>query len=225
MVSFKSPVVNGVPVMAKKSDQKTAIYMRDESLSRETRTIDLIWMNENRNLCTTELMVRFDNLTSIGEVSSGVLFDYADALRLVGRMSDSIKVYEALEERDLPVGKRWLVLLYKGQALMDSGKLREAEAIFLKSTEMNQTTVPRIYLSLCLKRQERFSDAISILREALSMPGDTDEVLLNLALNQRALGDLKSAEQNLKRAIEISPDYEDARSVLAEVTRALHAAP
>jgi tetratricopeptide (TPR) repeat protein len=154
-------------------------------------------------------------------VTSRSLFDYADALRQVGRQKEALQKYSELATMPVPESKVWLLALYKGQTLFEMGKFSEAESLFRDACFRDVSTVPRVYLAASLASQERFGEAIEVLTDALHCEGDHDEVLLNLALNQRTLGQLVAAQKNLENALSITPDYPSARAVLDDINSAL----
>jgi tetratricopeptide (TPR) repeat protein len=71
--------------------------------------------------------------------SSRELFDYADALRQVGRFGDAIEIYNPLESIPVPKSKK-CVYLFKGDALKEMGRILEAENAFRAACKLDQTT-------------------------------------------------------------------------------------
>jgi tetratricopeptide (TPR) repeat protein len=178
----------------------------------------------NNDAGPAEIIARSER-GGIAAMSSRELFDYADALREVGRKKDALKRYEELESLPVPAGKRWLLYLFKGQTLSDMGRFAEAEQLFRSACELDSSTVPRVYLASSLAAQERFAEAAEVLKMALDCEGDRDEVLLNLALNQRTLGQLEEAKISLERALDLTPEYTDAYDVLKDIRAALAVPP
>lgn len=163
-----------------------------------------------------ELLIEHSHLTA------KQMFDYADALRLVGRRVRALEVYASIDKNQVPESKRWLIALYVGQTLHDSGKFGEAVVSFRLAAELNPvSTVPRVYWANSLTYQEQFREALEVLQHATTLEGDIDEVLLNIALNYRALGMLTLAREYSERALAMTPDYDDAQLVLDDVTQAL----
>lgn len=177
--------------------------------------------NIDRRDCGPAVTIcRFEQ-KGLEDITTRELFDYADALRQVGRREHALLKYRELGEFLVFNKKAWLVDLYKGQTLYDMGKFAEAETSFRDACDGNPATVPRIYLAGALAAQERFEDALEILRSALDSEGDQDEVWLNIALNQRTLGNLEDAQNSLLEALSLSPSYEAAVNALADVRAAL----
>ena len=168
-----------------------------------------------------EVIARFERPGHDFPRTSRALFDYADALRMVGRRSEAMAAYEELEILSVPEDKQSLIFLFKGQALYDQGKFRAAELAFVSACALDESTTPRIFLAGALAAQERFLDAVAVLSEARERPGDPDEVYLNLALNQRALGMLSEAVLSLESALRLTPSYPEAEEQLVDVRAAL----
>jgi Flp pilus assembly protein TadD len=160
----------------------------------------------------------FENTPS-SEVTSRMLFEYADALRLVGRKNDAAAVYSALVSDDrVPESKRWLVPLFMGQTFMEMGKWSLAESSFRIACELNSTTTsPFVFLGASLTAQEKFNDAISVLKSALDIEGDQDEVLVNLAFNMRAIACYEEAADFATRALQIDSGTREAKELLADL--------
>jgi tetratricopeptide (TPR) repeat protein len=175
---------------------------------------------EHREPGPAETIVRFE-LGKNAFPTSRMLFDYADALRQVGRHKEALQKYAELTAETLPEDKVWLVALFKGETFLEMGKFSEAEQAFRDACHLELSTVPRVYLAASLAAQERFEEAIIVLSDALHCEGDHDEVLLNLALNQRTLGQLEAAQKNLESALTITPDYTSARVALEDISAAL----
>lgn len=159
--------------------------------------------------------------TGIANADSRTIFDYADALRQVGRRRESLHFFDQLDLISMPESKRWLVCLYKGQVLMEIGRFSHAAIEFRRACELDTTTVPRVYLARALADQELFLQAIAELEEALKLEGDLDEVHLNIALNQRAIGRLDLSYRSTLRALEITDGYEPAKRLLRDLEAAL----
>lgn len=168
-----------------------------------------------------ETIARFQARSGDVAPSDRELFDYADALRRVGRGHDALKIYGTLEGKGFPDQWQSLVVLFKGQTFREMGRYAEAEGAFRTACELDGSTVPRVYLAGALAAQERFAEAAKVLEDAADLPGDPDEVLLNLALNQRTLGLLVEAQESLQQALLLTPDYPEATALLADVRAAL----
>ena len=168
------------------------------------------------------IIARLERDINTESFTSKELFDYADALRQIGRKTKAITIYDSIDESSIPIVKQWLLPLYKGQTFLEMGKYDFAEKSFRHSVNKNpKSTVPYIYLSSALFIQEKFEDCISVLRNAIDLDGDRDEVYLNLAFAHRALGQLEDTALWLRAALSITNDYALASEGLTDVLQAL----
>jgi tetratricopeptide (TPR) repeat protein len=78
-----------------------------------------------------------------------------------------------------------------------------------------------IFLGCCLSSQGRLVEAREAYHRGTQCEGDPDEAWLNVGLISRALGELEAARDAAVQALEISPEYEAAEDLLADVTAAL----
>lgn len=156
--------------------------------------------------------------------TSRMLFDYADALREIGRLSEALLAYDELKSYPIPEEKRWLLPLFRGQTLLEAGQHSLAEQSFREALILNpSTTVASVFLASTFTVQEKFDSAIETLRHALYLKGDIDEVLVNLGINLRAKGKLDDALKYVKEALKISPTYPEALELLEDIQSALSA--
>jgi len=169
----------------------------------------------------TEIISLFETARDKNSPKETSLLRYADALRLVGRFTESLRSYNILESMNIPVSKRALIAMYKGQLFHEMGNFTKAEMSFREACESEDSTASRIFLARTLSMQERFSEALKVLRDGLTCGGDLDEVWLGIALNQRSLGQISEAAQSLKTALELTPDYPEAKEVFEDVAAAL----
>lgn len=176
--------------------------------------------SKNREPGPAETIARYETRVERDLLTARDIFDYADALRQVGRKRDALAMYDRLNERSIPPGNRWQVSIFKGVALQDKGLFPDAERCFREACEFNSGTPPRIYLAGALAAQEKFVDAIDVLQDAVNLPGDRDEVHLNLALNQRTVGLLEEAITSARTALSISPNYDEAKELLDDLIAA-----
>lgn len=172
------------------------------------------------------LVIRAFEQTPTDQMTTRMLFDYADALRLIGRKTAALSIYEQLKNlNEIPEQNSWLIPLFRGQTLMEMGQWMLAEASFREAFNLHsRTTVTFVFLASALTAQEKFSDAIGILEKAIDVDGDQDEVFLNLALNLRAIGDLTKARDCVVRSLHFDSDNSDARELLADLEAVFGAA-
>ena len=177
--------------------------------------------NPTNSIGPAETIVRIES-AGLDGASARDLFHYADALRMVGRQKESLQAFDLLERLGIPKGKEYLVRLFWGRTYYDMGRFEDAEVAYRMSAGLNpSTTVPWVYLASALSAQERFEEAITVLERAKELPGDPDEVLLNIGLYLRALGRLEAAAGYLRQAIELTPAYPQAVEALQDIEAAL----
>ena len=112
----------------------------------------------------------------------------------------------------MPSKKLWLGFLYKGKLHMDLGEFKLAEACFRKITTLDPgSTSGWVYLANSLAKQERFAEACQVSKLGLKAKGDIDEVYFNLGLNKQALGKYKEARRCFEKALELDPQYKEAK--------------
>ncbi|MCW1926650.1 tetratricopeptide repeat protein [Luteolibacter arcticus] len=174
----------------------------------------------SKELGPTETIRMFES-KSLDALSSFQSFEYADALRRVGRCKEALAIYQSLEGADVPAKHKWLIPLYKGKTLQEMGRFAESEQALIEACRLDDSTVPRVYLAGTLASQERFHEAIEVLQDGLNREGDRDEVLLNLAFSQRTLGRLKEAKESLELALTVTPSYPEALALLEDVNAAI----
>lgn len=211
------PIAIGMP---QRYDQKQTIFMKHENRNTEQGTGDMRIEGMLANVGPVEMIARLKDEVARAPNSSKKLFDYANSLREIGRFSESIELYDRILSANISRNNKVAVLLNKGQALKDRGLLSEAEAIFRESCNFDDSTVSSVYLAAVLASQEKFVDAISVLEKSVNSEGDLDEVYLNMALSQRALGLLDDSVLSLTKALSISPDYARAEVLLEDIRKA-----
>lgn len=148
---------------------------------------------------------------------------YADALHQINRFDEALEECARLKEKLINKisGVNAHVLVLEGRIWTSLRQYKLAEDAFRKALILDDSTVSYVYLAGALARQECFAEAIQVLEKALLINGDTDEVLLNIALNRRAMGQLLEAKVSLELALLLTPDYTEAKEVLNDISAAL----
>ncbi len=121
---------------------------------------------------------------------------------------------EALETSQLSTRDRAATHVNRSVMLLayhrTTDALADTDAALAIIPDLEEATVNR---SAALIRLDRFAEAREILDEAL--PRATGHVLVsglfNRAIASEALGDTRSAYNDLRRALELEPEFEDAR--------------
>ncbi len=104
-----------------------------------------------------------------------------------------------------------LVYLDQGEDRLAADTLEEAIAVGCSSPEVYET------LATALIRLGSFDRAVAILGEGLVLFPRSSRSWLLLGQAQIQQNDLEQAEQSLKKAIELTPDYTDAHYTLSSV--------
>ena len=92
-----------------------------------------------------------------------------------------------------------------GLALMNQGRLEEAEACFRRNLQLFTNTY--FNLGLTLFRAKRFGDALKNFQRALELKPEDPEFHNLLGQSYAELGQPEEAERSLRRAIAIDPKY------------------
>jgi tetratricopeptide (TPR) repeat protein len=150
---------------------------------------------------------------------SYILYMKAKCLYELGRNSEALTVLNSI--KNVPLGREWYVEELRGLASESLGRFADAERYYRVACEKCRETPPVVFLGALLFRMERFDDAISVLRGAVDMPGDPDEVLFNLGNCFRAQGKLQEARGYYQQAITLDGNLEEYSLRLQEIDKAL----
>jgi superkiller protein 3 len=143
-------------------------------------------------------------------------FLYGDALRELGRFVEA----EAILLRvlpDAPPNRRADVMARLGMLKGDHGSLDEAETWFEQAIadEFGRSKGwIWILRGANLAVAGRFDEAIFCHRQATLLPGDRDEAYLNLGYVLRAKCEYSEAIECFQAALELTPDYAEAKTAL-----------
>ena len=142
----------------------------------------------------------------------GDAFGAAVSLHRAGKLADAVKAYG----RVVPPTAQ--ALSYKGAALFDLGKIKEAVAAYEQAIALDPDFADAHYnLGLALKRLGRLDGAIASYRAAIALKPDLHKAYSNLANILRDQGQLAEAEALCRQAIDLKPDYADAIANLGNV--------
>ena len=145
-------------------------------------------------------------------------FKYADALRLCGYFLKSKEIFLSVQPGNIPAQYRYIYFLYFGQLYMDMGDIKMAKASFLQCLDYeNCDTVPYIFLSNLLNKEDDNWEAIYYLKTALDKEGDTDEVYYNLAFRLAIIKDFEGALKAINQCLYLSPDYPNALALQSDI--------
>lgn len=134
------------------------------------------------------------------------------------RISDAEAFFKAINKEAAP--KPWLIENLAGRLCMARARFSEAETHFRNARKSDSdSAVPFVFLADALIQQEKFEEAQTVLIEALSIRNEPlDEIYFTLGRAARAIGDYRSAREYLFNALEIDPDYREAKQHLDDVT-------
>jgi tetratricopeptide (TPR) repeat protein len=151
-------------------------------------------------------------------------FQYGDSLRVLGRYHDAERAL--LRARDMaPEARRFVVDARLGMLFSKSGARAEAEKWFRLATSDGDSAGWMWCLrGANLLHMESIDAAKECLRTALGCKDvDREEVLLNLGLAARAVGEYDEAARLANEALDVDPSYQPARELLDSVQGAEHA--
>lgn len=142
-------------------------------------------------------------------------FELGDSLRSLGRFAAArAALLTALEHA--PTASRWTVEARLGMVAADSGSAQLAEEWYERATSNTQCAAWVSALrGINLLRLERTALARQCLVSVLDSEDiDRDEIYLNLGLAAILESDYKEAARCAREALQITPDYEEAKKLL-----------
>lgn len=125
---------------------------------------------------------------------------------------EAIKWYEQVESGDQYLASR----LRLANALFRSGKLEEARRVLQETTASNQKERGQLLIAEAqlLREANRHGDALTVLESGLDQHPDQPDLLYEAALTAEKVGRSEVLERNLRRLIELRPDYAHAYNAL-----------
>lgn len=122
--------------------------------------------------------------------------DPEESSRLLGRMNELLP-------------DSYFIEFYLGQNLLTLGRYEEALKHFRKSLELNpeDEDLPYIYsyMGACLKDQEKYQEAISILKKGTDLDDDRPDLHNMLGFCHFKLEDYEAAVSHFHRTVELNP--------------------
>ena len=153
-------------------------------------------------------------------------FLYGDALRELGRFVEAEPVFLRVLP-DAPPDRRAAVMARIGLLKGEHGCLDEAEGWFERATaDESGRSEGWIWImrGANLAVAGRFDEAIFCHRQAALLPDVRDEAYLNLGYVLRAKREYAEAIECIRKALELTPDYTEAKQALAGLTGIIAAA-
>jgi Flp pilus assembly protein TadD len=119
--------------------------------------------------------------------------------------------------------RRWVAYLQLGCLFRASGDYPQAVKWFQRAVDGNPNdATPRIYLGAVLAKSGRFTEAEEAhLSATQCAEGCIDEACLNIGFVLRAREQFAEAASWFRRALQITPDYREAKSALRDVRQCL----
>ncbi|MBK6691851.1 MAG: tetratricopeptide repeat protein [Myxococcales bacterium] len=148
----------------------------------------------------------------------------ARALSKAWRFAESEAVLLAEPTDDLSAEQQWV--LYRSWAVLRGEQRRHFDEVeWLRcATDLRPTeTSGWIMMGCAYALAGRFTEAAACHQRATVCDGDPDEAFLNLGYVLRAEARFEEAREAFARALLLTPDYPEARSALADVSKALAA--
>ncbi len=143
-------------------------------------------------------------------------FLYGDSLRIVGRGADAHKAL-LMAEKHATADQLPSIHARLGMLCKDQGRHAEAEQWFDKATDSDEGRKSSwiwILRGSNLAVVEEFERALDCYRRAAVLEGDREEAYYNLGLVLTAQGKYLEASKALERALQLVPEYPEARAAL-----------
>ena len=116
----------------------------------------------------------------------------------------------------------WRLLERIGVAYLNAGELTDAEHTFLQALKLNPDFAMAYNgLGLALSLQRQHKPAVEAFMRSLGLLYQQPEIHLNLGLSLAASGHSQQAEQAVKNALSIQPDFERARVALQKIQQSI----
>jgi tetratricopeptide (TPR) repeat protein len=147
---------------------------------------------------------------------------YAEAQLNLGSLLASMKQYdEAIGHLSKAVElnpKMAAAQLNLAAAYMETRQWGKAEDHYRRVQQLSPRMAAYSHLGLgnVQARQKRHAEAVVSYRKAISLGANSAQAFTQLGLSLLALGENQAAVDALKRALELDPEYEDARRALRE---------
>ena len=110
----------------------------------------------------------------------------------------------------------------KGNDLYTEGKKEEAISAFKKALEIQPDYLPATFnMAIAMGDLERYDEALEVLQEVIDKDASIAEAYNSLGYVHYKKGDLEQARENFEKALEINPDYQQARNSLSILLKEL----
>ena len=110
------------------------------------------------------------------------------------------------------------VELSEGSQFLQQGNFKSAQESYKQTLEQEPENLEAIYgLGIICQYEEKYEDAKNYFERALSFYGENGTILNSYGVVVANLGDNESARDSFEKAIQIDPDFLDAKKNLAEI--------
>jgi len=110
------------------------------------------------------------------------------------------------------------VELSEGSQFLQQGNFKSAQESYKQTLEQEPENLEAIYgLGIICQYEEKYEDAKNYFERALSFYGENGAVLNSYGVVAANLGDNESARDSFEKAVQIDPDFLDAKKNLAEI--------
>ena len=147
---------------------------------------------------------------------------YAEMMYKLTRYDEATRIYlNALDH--IADQRKWFVFVALGEMNRYRGQFPDSEEWFRKaSLEMPENAAGYIFLGAIQARQGKLKDAESTHRRATQCTiGRIDEAHYNLGLVLRGRNRLSEAADSFRKALELCPEYPEAKNALDDVESAI----
>ena len=209
--------VLGTPVV-QLTPEEQSVFKEPASLITESDdqslavTVAISKQDAEEELSTKRALQELPERESLSK-ELGQLIQQAKGLFNVKQYAEAEKIYQQIVEK---VPSSYVALTNLGVVQIECGKPLDAEVALKKAVGLNgEDSYAYTNLGIAYSRQGKFDEAIGVLNKALSF-NESDAVARNylgVCLGQEE--QWREAEIQLRRAIELKPEYSDAHFNLA----------
>ncbi len=153
----------------------------------------------------------------------GILLSYTSMLYQITRYDEAVALLTHAVQRCKSKTGRYLLYTEMGGLERYRGNIAAAEPWYRKAIELHpDEATAYIYLGAAQARQGNYKEAEETHRKATQCSkGCLDEAHHNLGLVLRVQDRLQEAAVHFRKAIELDPNYKDARNALKDVESVL----
>lgn len=141
-------------------------------------------------------------------------FQLGQALMSRGRTGEAQKIFKNVIK--VAKGQYSDVSRRVGEAMLAAGLALQAEEAFKTALEANPQDIHLFNrLGIAFRKQGKFQEAVANYLQALSLDARNEALLYNLSRAYLEMGNAEKAQQVLAKALEINPDFQEARELMS----------